>query len=318
MDCCRICGADLNGTTIAVPEMMFGTRETFIYSQCPECQSLQLDELLTPSELAKHYPDDYYSLLPRPRGVREAFAALIGRTISRHVLETPNIPGRLFTTVRRVPHILSIFKAAGVSLRSRILDVGCGSGYLLDNLHAMGFERLSGVDPYIKNDIRKPNGVVVRKAYVDAVEGEFDVIMMHHALEHVPEPRTTLAAIRSKLSSTGVCIVRTPTVSSDAFETYGKDWVQIDAPRHVAIPSRSGMATLARRCGLKVEKTIDDSQAFQFWGSEQYKRGIPLRRNNLAAPPFSASEMATFEARAQDANARSRGDQAAFIMVADH
>ena len=42
------------------------------------------------------------------------------------------------------------------------------------------------------------------------------------------------------------------------------------------VPSRPGLATLARRAELDVVAEYDDSGAFQFWGSEQARAGVPL------------------------------------------
>ena len=49
-----------------------------------------------------------------------------------------------------------------------------------------------------------------------------------------------------------------------------------------------------------------DSSGFQFWGSEVYRRRLPLDINR---PPFSPRQLAAFDRRADLANRRNRGDQ---------
>ena len=67
-----------------------------------------------------------------------------------------------------------------------------------------------------------------------------------------------------------------PTVSSEAYETYGIDYYGLDAPRHLTIFSRSGMDRLCQEHGFRVVRVADDSDSAQFWASEQIRRRIPL------------------------------------------
>ena len=48
---CRICGSVRVAGRHDVREMMFGTRETFGYTQCADCLCLQIDEV--PPDLAR-------------------------------------------------------------------------------------------------------------------------------------------------------------------------------------------------------------------------------------------------------------------------
>jgi hypothetical protein len=111
--------------------------------------------------------------------------------------------------------------------------------------------------------------------------------------------------------------VRVPTPSSDAWQIYGADWVQLDAPRHIVLPSRDGVAIMARHAGLAVENVIDDSGTFQFLGSERYRRDIPLHEGQDDAL-FTEDEVASFAARAAELNALHRGDQAMFVLRRSH
>jgi hypothetical protein len=96
--------------------------------------------------------------------------------------------------------------------------------------------------------------------------------------------------------------------------------VQLDAPRHLFIHSVKSMETLAAQAGLRVAEVAWDSTEFQFWGSEQYLRDIPLRADaSYATRPeksiFSARQIADFRTKAAELNALGRGDQAAFFLV---
>ena len=115
-------------------------------------------------------------------------------------------------------------------------------------------------------------------------------------------------------------VVRIPVVSSYAWEKYGVAWVQLDAPRHFFLHSRKSMAQLAGAAGLRVERVVDDSSEFQFLGSELYVRDIPLtsesgaRTLGASGSMFSPEEVQQFRRRAEELNAKGRGDQAAFYL----
>jgi len=103
-----------------------------------------------------------------------------------------------------------------------------------------------------------------------------------------------------------------------AFEIYGADWVQLDAPRHLYLHSRDSFMRLAKQHGFKIVRLDDDSDGFQFWGSEQYKRDIALTdatAHSKKQPLFSNTELAAFDARAAKLNAEHRGDQFCAVLA---
>lgn len=277
---CRLCGSPGPHQTIAVREMMFGTRESFEYYSCAACDTLQIANLLEDEELTRHYPEDYYSynVSAQPR----VFRWLTMRH-DRFELHTGGglvgalIAALLPTGVRVViGGAVRVIGQLALERDARILDVGCGDGALLDRLARAGFNNLFGADPFLATDAATPGGVPLMKRYLSEVTGEFDLIMFNHSLEHVRDPVATLREAYERLAAGGICLVRLPTTSSEAWTTYKADWFQIDAPRHVVIPSRQGMALAANTVGLRIEKTFDDSNLAQFVSSEAYRRDIAM------------------------------------------
>ncbi|MGH9820961.1 MAG: class I SAM-dependent methyltransferase, partial [Pyrinomonadaceae bacterium] len=187
--------------------------------------------------------------------------------------------GLLAATAR--PSLRQIFPAflcfprLGIDLDSEILDVGCGSGHLLQTLGHFGFTKLYGVDQFIESDIRQANGALIRKGGIEEISQAADLVMFHHSLEHMVDPLAALTNAHRLLRSGKYCIVRIPIVAA-AWERFGSDWVQLDAPRHVYLFTKSGFAAVANKAGFIVEHIVDDSTAFQFWGSAQVSAGVPL------------------------------------------
>ena len=292
-------------------------RDAFEYLVCAGCGCVQIARV--PDDLSRYYPPDYYSFAaPRRDG---GFRALLQRCRAAHLLGRPNPVG--WAVVRRygVPPAIEYVRRAGIRRHHSVLDIGSGSGELLLALRSYGFTRLTGVDPYVEEDIDYGNGVRILRRELGAYDGRHDLVMLHHTFEHMDAPLAVLTRVRELLNPGGSVLVRIPVASSEAFETYGADWVQLDAPRHLYLHTRRSIDLLAREAGLEVNGVVYDSTAFQFWGSEQYRRDIPLRdprsyRNDPAHSIFSPSDIEAFAARADRLNREERGDQACFYLGA--
>lgn len=311
---CRICGEENSHREYVVREMMFGLREAFHYFQCGKCECLQIVEI--PTDLSRYYPANYYAYQPTRSGgllrrwmtrQRDRFA-VFGQGVFGRFLHArfPNIPLMSLGPVR-------------LTRQARILDVGCGNGDLLACLRSLGFEHLLGVEPWLAEPVRTSNGVQIVKKTLQEVDGDWDLIMFHHSFEHVTDPVGTLQHVSRLLKPNGHCLIRMPTVSSYAWEHYRTDWVQLDAPRHLHVHSKASIGIAAASAGLTVERIVYDSTSFQFWGSEQYRKGIPLRsERSYAENPeqslFSTGEIRSFAKRAAKLNAMDAGDQAAFYL----
>lgn len=301
---CKACLSDGEHRHHVFIEMMFGTRERFEYQECIDCGTIQrLSDVVDESRL---YPVGYYSFAKPSRNSRVAAIR------DAHALGTRSILGAVASFVRYDP-IVAVIGYFGIDPSSRVLDVGCGSGKLLHRMSAAGFKNLTGVDPYILKPTS--SAVTIQKSDLQSMSGEFDFIMFNHSLEHVPEPDQSLSNAKRLLAPGGRILVRIPTSSSHAWTEYGPNWVQLDAPRHIVIPSRKGMNALAERCGLSVKQTIDDSTAFQFWGSEMYRNSKPLASSE-PNDMFSRRELRRFAKRAAKLNIEQQGDQVAVLLNA--
>ncbi len=310
---CQVCASDGPFRDISVREMLLGAGLEFDYCECRKCGSVQIKAIPPAEVLEQAYASRYRTLQARPHPWLRDW---VRREKDRHFLGFGSPLGKLMSAVEHDP-MIGILADLKLKRDSRVLDVGCGIGYLLDRLARTGMTSLVGADPFMPAHYRTAMGVPVLNVSVEGVPGPFDVVMFNHSLEHVPDAAETLRSARSKLVDGGICLVRIPTTGSEAWETYGACWAQLDAPRHVVVPSRDGMAILAKRCGLILERTTDDSTGhYQFMASEAYKRGLTLQEA-MDANVFSLQEVRDFAEKAAAANAAHRGDQAAFFLRAN-
>jgi 2-polyprenyl-3-methyl-5-hydroxy-6-metoxy-1,4-benzoquinol methylase len=317
---CRICSNEKKNQIYEAKEMMFGYKDLFHYFQCSSCKCLQIRDI--PLSMSKYYPDNYYSYEPISRQNKikrfNLFKVQLIRMRNNYAVFGKGFIGKLLYA--KYPNTnLRILSPLSVSKDTKILDVGCGAGSLLCLLSELGFNNLLGVDPFIAKDIEYDNGFKILKREIHDVEGNFDLVMFHHSLEHVPDPAGTLNIVSLLLTPGGHCLIRTPTVSSYAWDHYGVNWVQLDAPRHFYLHSIESMKILAGQAGLDLYKVVYDSTSFQFWGSEQYIKGIPLkdkRSYSVCAENsiFSKEEISAFEKRAGELNETKQGDQAIFYL----
>lgn len=309
---CAICGARDWRERLAARERQFGLPGAFTYGSCGACGSLQL--LDPPADLAAYYPVDYYSLGPDASG---GAAGRVKAEVSRYLLTGRGAFGAVLARLRRpaVPQMSHWLARVRATPDTRILDVGCGWGALLRALDAVGYRCLTGVDPFLAAPARDGHVELLRstvEALAERVDSpRFDLVMIHHALEHVPSPHDTLAAARRLLAAGGHCLVRVPVVPSLAFEQYGARWVQLDAPRHLVIPSVAGLTALAERVGLERVALAYDSEPIQVWGSELYARDVTLSAGARRLGWLARQRGRRFAVRA---NAVGAGDQAAFLF----
>ena len=236
---------------------------------------------------------------------------------NNYVLFNKGLVGYLLN--KKYPLDLDFINYMRLIKTSRIIDVGCGSGYLLYELSMSSLKHLLGIDPYMDKDIIYSKKLKILKKDIAAVEGKWDLIMFHHSFEHIPNPVETMETVSKLLSEGGVCLLRIPTVSSYAWEHYRENWVQLDAPRHFFLHSIESIKRLAKKANLNLERVVYDSEPFQFWGSEQYIKGIPLKSDqsysvNPSKSIFSEADIRQFEQNAIKLNLENKGDQAAFYL----
>ncbi|CAI9406734.1 Ubiquinone biosynthesis O-methyltransferase, mitochondrial [Pleomorphomonas sp. T1.2MG-36] len=311
---CRVCCGEREKNTYTAKEMMFGFGNEFSYVQCANCESLQICEILSQDEIKKFYPDTYYSFISTPDKT-DSYKEK-ARRLARHHRDKSyfsfDISGYIFRLMKPNAFIETIAKT-GISIESKILDVGCGNGKLLNHLRTIGFKNLIGVDPFAPCDFKTNAGVEIKRSYVSQLNETYDLIMYHHSFEHVPDPFIELKSVAERLNSGGACLIRIPTPSSEAWEKYGTKWVQLDAPRHFTLISRKGIELLAGRCGLSLRSLVDDGAGWVFSASELYLRGVPLVKQRVEMF-FTVEQLSIFDSQARKANDIGRGDQIAVIF----
>lgn len=155
-----------------------------------------------------------------------------------------------------------------------ILDVGCGSGDFIFNLHEVGFKGAVGIDPFITDSIQYNNGAKVIKSDLFNVCNKYDLITFHHSFEHLIDPIKFIEKIAHLLKPKGVCLIRLPSIDCLSYKIFKEYWVGIHAPYHIFLPSYKAMEILLKQFGLKIHLYLGEQIMDFFLMSKENFMGI--------------------------------------------
>lgn len=161
------------------------------------------------------------------------------------------------------PHVVERVLAEVHDRRSRIVDLGCGSGAMLGRLATQGYRELHGID--IARPADPLPGITFTEADLDAPvlpfePGSIDLLLCVEVIEHVENPGALLKEVARVLHPQGRLLVTTPNLHSVEARLrlllLGelKQFDRIGDPTHIAPVFSHPFALLLRRQGLQVEE----------------------------------------------------------------
>jgi SAM-dependent methyltransferase len=274
---------------------MFGTQELFNYILCENCNCLQINSI--PPNLDIYYPENYYS-----------FNNTRNSTIKYRVKKTIY---KILSAFKGDFYEPPSFKKYGLLFNDRkkeILDIGCGDGKLLYELNENGFTHLTGIDPNAKFEIQIRSIKLFKKELGD-LRGQFDIIMSHHSLEHMPDPDMVFKSVNRLLKTSGRLILRIPIFPNYIWEKYQTNWIQLDPPRHIYTFSLKGIDILCKNNGLSIVSIEYDGEPWSIASTEYCLNGRSHREfeQNYQLAPHHITEC-------QKANETNRGDSVCMII----
>lgn len=298
---CFACGDFGPKKEYIVKENMFGLLHEFIYVECMTCCSLQIKEV--PENLSFYYSSEYYTSrgLVLSSSVKNIFKKLRWQFHMRNLLIYDNT------------EYLHWLKPLNLELDSKIADIGCGNGQLLYEMHCSGFNDLYGFDPFLHKEISL-DGLKISQCNVEDIKGQFDVVMLHHSFEHMADPEATMKKLTSLIRPNGKLLIRVPVTDAEVWKTEGVNWFQLDAPRHLFIPSGKAMKIMGDSNGLILTQVIFDSNEKQFVITDMYKKGFSLKSNEPDKFVDKKSRKLLIQ-KAKQLNKDQKGDQACFYFT---
>ncbi|PYS72850.1 MAG: hypothetical protein DMF69_06455 [Acidobacteria bacterium] len=331
MNKCRVCGNESGNSIHVAKELQLGLGDEFQYLECSKCGCLQILEI--PADLWRYYPKHYYSYRSASATLDYSKSGLTGfkqrfllHALTNYYFGKKGFFGKWLAGRSILSRDFPLWvrrQRLSLDLRkdSLILDVGCGKGQLLLDMHAYGFTNLRGIDPFLDADVFYDNGVKIYKKAVENMEGKFDFIMLNHSFEHMPNQLETLLKLRSLLKPKSYLLIRIPIAGSYYQRRYGSNWAALDAPRHLYLHTRESLNLLATQAGFVVSEVVFDSDGFTHWASEQYVAGISFEdpRSYSVNPNnsiFKKDDIDGFAELAAQLNDKGESDCAAFVLRA--
>lgn len=211
---CLLCDQNLWRLECAAKDELIGQKGSYFYFCCQNCGFVVLHPKPSQEDFNSLYPEDSY-------------------------------PPFLTTQKRR---LFSNFVISCVSLkrshrvfqyqqRGRLLDIGCASGYFLEEMVRRGGWDCVGIEPSpqtAKETASRLGISVIPNSIEEAVleENSLDVVSAWDVLEHVRDPRIALKKIYRWLKENGLFIASMPNIDSLEYRLFRRFWFNLDPPRH--------------------------------------------------------------------------------------
>ncbi|MCX5828424.1 MAG: class I SAM-dependent methyltransferase [Deltaproteobacteria bacterium] len=318
---CRICQNKKDNRKHVFREKYFGTNDEFDYIECSVCGTLHIKE--TSKELGKYYRGTY---CPHSNQLtaRESMVTKLSKWLAEKGELTSDICHTILNPFISVDLGLEAFFRLSPSPfpAMRILDVGCGNGTYVKRLRISGFGNAFGIDPFLPEYLLQDADHAFQRSEISQMDDNqhYDIIIFNHSFEHLALPQNALHHAKRLLADNGQIIMRIPLAGSQAWSIFGKEWVQLDAPRHLFLHSIKGINLIANRAGLKIRKIRYDSSGFQFWGSRLYCQGKSLisgaQHRSIIRFMMQLPARQFDELRALYYNRRGLGDQVCLYLAA--
>jgi len=236
-DACPACGEHEFRTLFRGTDRLFGTtREDFLIVECRQCRLIRLFPWPDPERLHQYYPPDYW--FDPAASAADSLAELWRRIVIRD-------------------HVRFVRRAlAAAPPDSLVLDVGCGGGLFLRELH-LPEHRAFGLDfsldaasvAWSTNGVPVACGALTRAPFRPR---SFGLITMFHVLEHLYDPAAYLEAARELLVPDGRLVVQVPNAGSWQFLLFGAHWNGLDVPRHLINFRESDLEALLESAGFEI------------------------------------------------------------------
>ena len=221
----------------------------FDYYRCPSCKLVFLSPI--PDDLGSYYVSNYPAYqLP---SLQELSEKAESERYKLDIIKKYATRGRLLEIGPAYGGFSYLAKIAGFDVEAIEMDANC-SRFLnnvvgIHTIHSLRLEdALNELTP-------------------------FNVIVLWHVLEHLPDPWKAMSAIVDKLQPGGVVVLTTPNPFSLQFKIFGRFWVHVDAPRHVNLLPPVALQRYVESIGLHTERitTTDEAgvifHALGWWGA---------------------------------------------------
>lgn len=277
---CALCGTTGGRPILEVPHPDAPNGISRVV-RCESCGLRRLNPRPDQSIIGRYYGDDYNAFAGRRRGVVKQAIWDFLRDVSS---QAPG-RGRRWRFARPLVRPLAEWAFdINVSLHERgqlrVLEVGCGYGDLLMYLQSRSCEVL-GVD----RDARTRSAGTVRGIPIHIGElrtlqlpdAVFDVAILCHSLEHLPDPARELRELARLVRPGGHLHVAVPNGDAVGLRLQGAGWPHLSHPVHFWFFDTRTLTVLLERCGFVPVRAPYSTSRHHYvirWLHEMHSEGV--------------------------------------------
>lgn len=164
--------------------------------------------------------------------------------------------------------ILKLIQSYNINATKTLLDVGCGSGFIVKQMSEFGWQAV-GVEP------GEWGQIAARERQINIVKGflteetfqiKFDVITATDVLEHQPDPYEFITLIKHYLKPEGLVIFSLPFADSLFSNIFKSKWSMVAPPTHCQFFTNKSMNVLAGKTGFTIIKKVQYNSAIPYLG----------------------------------------------------
>lgn len=246
---CPFCKSDKTEKLFSLDKRVCGDR--FSVVSCKDCGIAWTSPLPDEAEIAQFYPEEYHG-----KSGRQRFMPVIELLVR-------------LSRKKRAKEIVRL----NLGKPGKILDIGCGRGWMLSILKDWGWEAC-GTELSLESSSfarEKLHLNVATKKVSDCAfpADHFDVVTLWHVLEHLHDPLSTMKEINRVLKNNGALIVEVPNFGGFQARLFGNKWFHLDSPRHLFHFSAKSLRRSLEDAGFKVVKSRNLSWEYDLFGFVQ-------------------------------------------------
>lgn len=195
---CPLCGADADVQTVTTTYVFGDDSGKRAFYHCGSCMVHYQFPQLTPQEEKKFYAEEFESFMSSRAGPEGGWQGL-----------QSHVEANKATFDRRMNYL-----APHLNEGSKVLEVGCSSGFMLLPLQAQGYECI-GVEPSgVFSEFVASKGIEIYSSVEDLPDnksdGYFDLIMHYFVLEHISTPAQFISRQLDMLRPGGKIVIEIP------------------------------------------------------------------------------------------------------------
>lgn len=162
----------------------------------------------------------------------------------------------------------------------RLLEIGSGLGHLIgqleDTFETHGIDLNHWAVAQSKSVINKTSLETASAQDLPFKDDSFNVIIIKHIVEHLPDPPRAIREIGRVLAPGGILILATPNLSSLLKPWKGPRWIGYQDPTHISLKPPEEWLRLIREAGFSFKRVFADG----FW-DVPYVPAIPKQIQKL-------------------------------------